>query len=197
MARRPSRGSQYRKDIKTLQRKGLYTPKTDDVTSYGKKQIRKFADVLAGRASVVKTTEIAARRYNRQGFRTHGDKVVISQPPSTRPHFSKITRQITVNVKLRGKVRRSEIHPMMVGGIDKLREIDTKKFYLSLPLQRYGSRSLDYMNYEDADELIRDVTEYTRNPDLLNFVIKVPRDGMVPRSGKSPFPHAVRGTPRV
>jgi hypothetical protein len=202
MARRSSRDNQYKKDIRRLEKLGLYHPKTDHVTDYGKKQIRKYSDVLSGRATVVRAkggrvhvaSDIATKtkiykqlsaaeraKAYRGILRVKGDRIVVAQPPSTRPRFSAKTGEITVDVKNVGVIKRGRLVPVKIQSIDDLRRLDSKGFYFALPLRKYGSRTTDWINYEDIDELIQDITAYYRKPQLARYVVLVPKGEFEPR----------------
>lgn len=205
MARRVRRDvKQYRKDIKKLGRLGLYNPKsgTDVVTSYGKKQVSKYSDVLAGRASVVRAKggrvhiasdlktrkkvfkELSAAqraRTYRGVLRVKGDRIIVQQPPSAKPRFNKSSGEITVDVKNVGQIKRGRLVPVKINNIDDLRNLESKGFYFGLPLRKYGQRDIDWINYEDVDELIRDITAYYRKPSLARYVVLIPKGDLTPR----------------
>jgi len=186
---------QYRKDISKLKRLGLYAPKSDKVTSYGKKQVREYSDVLAGRATVVKakggrvhvSTDIktkkkifkelsAAQRAStyRGILRVKNDRIIVKSPPDKKPRFNKRTGEIDIDVKNVGKVVRGRLVPVKITDIDDLHRIEMSGYYLALPLW-HGT-----ITYDDVDELIRDLTEYFHKPSLARYVILVPKKGFVP-----------------
>lgn len=204
MARRarPRDAKQYRKDIKKLERAGLYHPKSDAVTSYGKKQVSRFRDVLSGRATVVrakagrvhvasdlksrkrifKELSAAERAKTYRGvLKVKGDRIIVQQPPSAKPRFNKSTGEITVDVKNVGQIKRGRLVPVKINSIDDLRRLESKGFYFGLPLRKYGSRTIDWINYEDVDELIQDITAYYRKPDLARYVVLIPKGDPSPR----------------
>jgi hypothetical protein len=203
MARQKSRSAQQKSDLKKLQRLGLYNPKSDKVTAYGKSQIRKFSDVLSGRATVVKATagkvhiasDIKTRKKITKGLsasyrasayrgvlRVKGDRIIVAQEPSTKPRFDKRTGEITIDVKNVGEIKRGRLVPVKISNIDDLRNLESEGYYFGLPLRKYGSRTIDWINYEDVDELIRDITQYYRKTELARYVVLIPKGKLKPRA---------------
>lgn len=206
MSKRPkSRDAQYRSDVKKLKRLGLYNPKTDHATSYGKSQIRKYSDVLAGRATVVKAkagkvhiaSDIATRKkihkelsasYRASAFRgilrVKNDRIIVAQEPSTKPRFDKRTGEITLDVKNVGEIKRGRLVPIKISNIDDLRNLESEGFSFSIPLKKFGARHIDWINYDDVNELIRDITAYYRKPSLARYVVLVPKGDFKARGAR-------------
>lgn len=191
---RPTRrdAKQYRTDARKLKRLGLYEPKSDKVTSYGKSQVRKFADVLAGRATVVKAkggrvhvaTDLktkkkifkelsaAQRASEYKGIlRVKRDRIIVNSPPDKRPKFNARTGEIDIDVKNVGKVVRGRLVPVRISDIDDLRRLESSGYYFALPLWH------STITYDDVNELIKDLTEYYRKPSLARYVVLVPKKG--------------------
>lgn len=199
MARQKSRAAQQKSDIKKLARLGLYKPKTDHVTAYGKSQIRKYSDVLAGRATVVrakatsypasniktrKRIKIAisaakqAKAY-RGILRVRDDKIVVNYPADKKPKFNKRTGEIDVDVKNVGEVVRGRIVPVSLRSPEDLRRLESAGYYFLLPL-KHGS-----ISYQDVNDLITDIQRYGFRKDhvkrlraqqkLTEIVVLVPR----------------------
>lgn len=200
MAKRPTRrdAKQYKSDIKKLKRLGLYNPETDRVTKYGKSQVKKYADVLAGRATVVKAkggrvhvfTDLktkkkvfkelsAAQRASeyRGILRVKKDRIIVNTPPDKRPRFNKRTGEIDIDVKNVGKIVRGRLVSVKITDIDDLRRVESSGYYFALPLW-HGT-----ITYDDVDELIQDITAYYRRPSLARYVILVPKRSFEPRRG--------------
>lgn len=180
----------YKADIAKLKRLGLYHPKTDHVTSYGKKQIREYKDVLSGRATVVKakggrvhvSTDLktkkrvykelsaAQRASEYKGIlRVKNDRIIVNTPPDKRPRFNKRTGEIDIDVKNVGRIVRGRLVPVKITNIDDLRRIESDGYYFSLPLHH------STITYDDVDELIQDITAYYRKPQLARYVVLVPK----------------------
>jgi hypothetical protein len=207
MPRRKSRDATTKQQLKKLERLGLYSPKTDHVTSYGKKQIKKYRDVLEGTATVVRAksgrvhiaSDIATRKKitkqlsaaeraksYRGILRVKGDRIIVQSAPSTKPRFMKSTGEITIDVKNVGEIKRGRLVPVKINNIDDLRNLESKGFYFGLPLRKYGSRTIDWINYEDVNELIQDITAYYRKPSLARYVVLIPRGKLTPREYTRP-----------
>jgi hypothetical protein len=196
MARTKSRSAQYKADVKKLKRLGLYNPTSDTETRYGRSQINKYSDVLAGRTTVVrakagpvhiasdiktrkKITKELSASYRASAYRgvlrVKGDRIIVAQEPSTKPRFDKRTGEITIDVKNVGEIKRGRLVPVKISNIDDLRNLESDGYYFGLPLRKYGSRTIDWINYEDVDELIRDITQYYRKPQLGRYVVLIPK----------------------
>lgn len=190
MAKRPTRrdAKQYRDDVKKLKRLGLYEPKSDKVTSYGKKQVSKFSDVLSGRATVVRAKGGTVRVTNAKGerikkelsaaqrassykgiLRVKKDRIIVNAPPDKRPRFNKRTGEIDIDVKNVGKIVRGRLVPTRISDVDDLRKLESAGYYFALPLW-HGT-----ITYDDVNELIQDITAYYRKPQLARYVILVPK----------------------
>jgi hypothetical protein len=207
MPRRPNRDATVKRDLKKLQRLGLYTPKTDHVTDYGKRQLSKFRNVLSGTATVVRaksgrvhvasdivtrkkiTKELSAaeRAKSYKGIlRVKGDRIIVQSAPSTKPRFNARTGEITIDVKNVGEIKRGRLVPVKINSVDDLRALDSGGFYFALPLRKYGQRTIDWINYEDVNELIQDITAYYRKPSLARYVVLIPKGKLTPREYKRP-----------
>jgi len=81
----PSYGRrEFRRDLGRLQRSGLISDKVDvksqNVTDYMLRTIRKFGDVLQGKAQTVKVTPKEKKYYKETGHRTKGHVAIIETP---------------------------------------------------------------------------------------------------------------------
>lgn len=201
MPRLTSREKQQRKDIARLKRLGLYKPKAPmarnvPVTSHATKVIRKYRDVLAGRATVVKAkggevhvasdirtrakitkrlSAAARAKYYSGILRVKGDRIVVSQGKEAKPRFDKKSGEITIDVKNVGEIKRGRVVPIRIQDIDDLRRIESAGFVFGLPLRKFGSNTIDWQYYEDVDELIQDITKYYRNKKLARYVVLIPK----------------------
>ncbi|MDE2101029.1 MAG: hypothetical protein KGL39_27530 [Patescibacteria group bacterium] len=73
---------EFRHDVAILKRKGLidkqiYDARSVKPTKYLKSQIKKFADVIAGKATPVKVNKAKAKDYARQGYTVKNGRVVV------------------------------------------------------------------------------------------------------------------------
>lgn len=72
---------QFRKDVAALKRKGLldkiYDARSVTPTKYLKSQIKKFSDVLAGKAQTVKVNKKKQSQYRERGFKVKNGRVVV------------------------------------------------------------------------------------------------------------------------
>lgn len=86
----------FRKDVAKLKKLGLTSKKVDarsqQATRYMVNQVRKFADVLSGKAAVITVPKSEKPYYQNAGHRTKGHKVVVQTP-----HGEKARRAKPVN----------------------------------------------------------------------------------------------------
>jgi hypothetical protein len=72
---------QFRKDVAALKRKGLidklYDARSVTPTKYLKSQIKKFSDVLTGKAQTVKVNKKKQAQYRERGFKVKNGRVVV------------------------------------------------------------------------------------------------------------------------
>lgn len=75
---------QFKRDLKKLQKRGLISKKVDvatqETTRYMLSTIRKFSDVLTGKAQVLSVPKAEKNQYKESGHRTKGNRVVIETP---------------------------------------------------------------------------------------------------------------------
>lgn len=178
---RESAAKQTKKDLAKLRKLGLYEPKGSAVTAHGKSIIRKYRDVLSGRATIVRAkpskTESAkqrAREY-KGTFRVRGDKIIVSHPPTSKPRFSAKTGEITIDVKNVGQIKRGRLTPFKINSIDDLRRINRDGFYFGMPFKRFGSGETDWLQYDDVEELINDMAAYPSYKNWATYVVLIPK----------------------
>lgn len=200
MPRLSARVKSKLKDLRRLERLGLYNPKEpisrSHITSHAEKLLRKFAPVLSGKATVVTAkagtvqiaSEVATRKpilkklsarqraaYYRSVDTVVGDKIVVPVKKGEHPRFNKKTGEIEVDMKVSGKTRRARLLPIRITSIDDLRRIDSTGQVFGLPIRHFGSDVVNWSFYEDVEELIQDITLYYRNTKLARYVVLVPK----------------------
>jgi hypothetical protein len=110
-SRTKAQAARDKKALQTLKNTGLYNGKIDlrkAPTPYQKGQIRKFADVIAGKASVVRPKNPSAYRGK---FVTKGDKVIVPRAKGERIGLSK-TGKITRTRKTPRGPRKATVIPV-------------------------------------------------------------------------------------
>ena len=98
--------------LKELKKQGLYHGDLrKNPTRYAKSLIKKFSEVLGGRAAVVKTGSKAAKEY-KEGYQTSRDKVIVPKVAGETFTFNKKTKRIESKYVMPGGERaRSVIEP--------------------------------------------------------------------------------------
>ena len=145
--------------LKILREKGLYKPKNSraEPTKYGRGILRRFADVISGKASVV--TAKSEKRGNKgfkearsykQGDQSRGtvrvvrNKIIVPTQAGEQARFSKkgvrVTRTIGDAVYVREPFKSSTSTPQKI--YDQLQPGDR----ISVPLNR-GRRGVEWMNF--------------------------------------------------
>jgi hypothetical protein len=98
---------QFRKDLAKLKKKGLVSKKIDarsqTATRYMLGQVRKFADVLSGKAAVLTVPKHEKSYYKETGHRTKGSKVVVQTPHGETARRSKPVNGIPAYQTSKGK----------------------------------------------------------------------------------------------
>jgi hypothetical protein len=110
-SRSKAQAARDKKALKTLKASGLYSGKTDlrrSPTPYQKSQIRRFADVITGKATVVRPKSPSAYRGK---FDVKGDKVIVPRAKGERIGLSK-TGKITRTRKTPRGPRKATIIPV-------------------------------------------------------------------------------------
>ncbi|MGE3388105.1 MAG: hypothetical protein AB7K41_15350 [Bdellovibrionales bacterium] len=161
MARNSDSRQAEKRALKKLREKGLYTPKDARAapTKYGRSMIRKYRDVLDGRATVITIPKTKrskgwkAARDNADpslGVYAHRNKLVV--PKNEREHISWSTKKKTYRVSfwstdkttryVREPVKRKISNPAQI----KLREGQR----ISIPFNRPG-RGIEWMNLTEQE----------------------------------------------
>jgi hypothetical protein len=162
--------------LKTLQKTGLYTGKIDfrrAPTPYQKSQIRKFSDVIAGKAAVVRPQDPKAYRDT---FRTKGDAVIIPRDKGEKIGLSK-TGKITRTRKTRtGKQKRTiipSVRPKKIKPGAKPRGLPAPApgkamvFYLPFRRGRGKGQTTQWIRFS-YDGLKRFLHEYDLTPEQMS-----------------------------
>lgn len=88
---------QFRSDVAKLKKKGLVSKTIDarsqEATRYMRNQVRKFADVLAGRAQVLHVPKSEKQYYQESGFKTKGRNVIVPTPNKEKVRRVKATKE--------------------------------------------------------------------------------------------------------
>lgn len=195
---------QVRSDLSKLKKLGLYKPKAPGpvkVTDYGLRQRSKYRDVLAGRATVVKSkagkvhvaSDIATRKaitkklsagrrasFYRGTLQIKGDRIVVPHSASQRPRFDAKTGTITIDVKNAGVISRGQLRPISLKSSDDLRRLEARGMVFHLPFARRtlgGGHSIDWLTWSDVEELIQDMTAYgTKYKNWPKYVVLSPAE---------------------
>lgn len=101
----------FRRDVAKLKAKGLVSKRIDaraqKPTRYMQGQVKKYGDVLEGKAAVIKLPKRSAAKEFSEKFRTKGRSVVVPIRKGEKLGYSKATGEISASSKIGGKrVRR-------------------------------------------------------------------------------------------
>lgn len=90
----------FRHDVARLKSLGLVSKRVDArkqrETKYMKSQVRKFSDVLEGRAQVVKAPRSVVKQYS-DAYRTKGGRVVVPTEKNEKAFYSTKTQRIAAS----------------------------------------------------------------------------------------------------
>lgn len=151
MSSKKSDRAQYQSGLKKLREVGLYTGKADarkKPSPYLKSILKKYSDVLSGKAIVVENK--AAAKLYKGTFRTSGDLVIIPKAKGEKIYASKKTGEITTTRKFGKQTIKSTMLP---GGGTASEAKNKAKGYYVLHLKHGG------MRFQSYDEMVRTVNE--------------------------------------
>jgi hypothetical protein len=129
-----------KKALKTLKKSGLYTGKLDfrrAPTPYQKGQIRKYADVIAGKAAVVRPRDPGSYREH---FAVKGDAVIVPRGKGEKIGLSK-TGKITRTRRTRSGAQKRTIVPL------RARKIKPGERRIGLPQPAPGKALVFYLPF--------------------------------------------------
>lgn len=162
---------QQRRDLARLKSRGLYSGDArKKPTAYGKSLLKKFADVLGGRAAPVKTGSKIAKAYKEAGFQTRREKVIIPKKPKDRVVFSKKSGRISRTTRTAtGEKSKQIIEPIGKSGdiraLPKARK--GKQTFYAVP---FGSAKNQYIvrfsSFEELQTFMQPYERKERNPYL-------------------------------
>lgn len=163
MPRRSSPKSQRAKEIKAVRKlrdAGLISKRVNvrkKPTSAVKSALRKFADVVSGKASVIKVPPKVAKGL-KGSVRTKGNLVIIEKQKGERLRYDAESEKIigTRKVGKRHYTRRIERD---LAGIKPAR-VGARRYYV-VPFQRSGG-DVDYLKFDDLAELENFMGEYEK-----------------------------------
>lgn len=181
-----SQAARLKKDRAKLRSLGLLSKKVDlrkKPTTYQKKLIERYRDVLTGKAKIVKAKDASAASKFKKTYDVTGDKIIVPVRKGERIQYSEKKNEIVATRKERGKTIRTtrisegELAPLEKGqywvvpfaGGQRFRTNDFKtlldfmKFYESKPDRPYKNwrRFVEIEDYEDADDETINIKRYT------------------------------------
>ena len=105
----------FRSDVAKLKAKGLVSKRVDarkqQPTRYMQGQVKKFSDVLSGKATVIHTPKRAQAKEFAEKFRTKGKAVVVPTRKGEKLTYSKKYGDISASQKVGGKTVHRYIAP--------------------------------------------------------------------------------------
>lgn len=105
----------FRSDIAKLKAKGLVSKRVDartqKPTRHMREQVKKFSDVLSGKATVVHTPKRAQAKEFAEKFRVKGKSVVVPTRKGEKLTYSKTYNDISASQKVGGKTVHRYIAP--------------------------------------------------------------------------------------
>ena len=143
-----------------MKRKGLYTGDTRRPTKYGKSLLRKFADVLSGRAEVVTVSRKGkskgykeAHAYanaSREDIRVVRNRIVVPVNPGETVSFSRKTGRVRVSRTIGGEKFIRERFKQPLTGPNSYKLKGNERF--AVPFYRRGQIEWYYYTQEDFQE---------------------------------------------
>lgn len=122
-----------------------------------KSALKKFADVISGKAAVIKVPKHVARSM-KDGNRVKGDLVVIEKQKGERFRYDEDAERI-VGTRRAGQRTFTRTIERDLGAIKPART-GTRRYYVA-PFQRAGG-DIDYLKFDDLEELNRFMAEYEK-----------------------------------
>lgn len=150
---------QLQKNINILKRAGLYRPiKIGAPTDYARRIVKRFKDVVEGRAHVVKVpTRAIAKEFEQ--FRTKANRVVVPTDMYGKPRYSKKEKAL---VKQRettsGEKLSLKITPKKINEENEIPTLGKNQAY-AVPFQR-GGRKVHIVTFSNKEELLTFLKEY-------------------------------------
>jgi hypothetical protein len=155
----------FRSDVAKLKSKGLVSARVDaraqKPTRHMREQVKKFEDVLSGRAKVVHTPKRSQAKEYADAFRVKGKSVVVPVEKGETVRFNKSSGKIVGTRRAYGKTIKKEYYTKRLDSVKDLPQ--GKGILYSVPLGN-GLRSFD-----DLDDLANFMFPYetqARNPYL-------------------------------
>lgn len=143
--------------LERLKAQGLYRGDTSRVTSHGAKVLRRYADVLAGKARVMELRSTAASRPYRGTFRVHGKRVVVAKQKGERIYATKDGKLFSTKRDATGKRIRRRILPN-VGALSREGALPTGPgIFYAVPMGSPGN----YLKFSTPGEMYRRMPEST------------------------------------
>jgi hypothetical protein len=152
----------FRSDVAKLKSKGLVSKRIDargqKPTRYMLGQVKKYNDVLEGRAAVLHVKSKAKAGEFKEVFRTKFDAIVVPKEKGERVTYSKKTGDIRSTRTKYGQKIRKRILKIKINGPDDLRKLERKGLMFAIPLGT-GTR----LRFSEADDLIKFMVGYNYN----------------------------------
>lgn len=153
--------------LKKLKRAGLYTGKVDGrkkLNKYQQQQIAKYADVIAGRAAVLKPKN--ARNYKRL-YRVKGNKVIVPRRKGERLAVKGgeiVSNRKVGKTKVRGRLKRV--------GRGQVPARPEKPVMYAIPFRVRGSDELRWLRFPQWEALKDFMLAYERYKDWEDYVLE-------------------------
>lgn len=172
-AERKARDKAARSDLAKLKAKGLYNGdlRKQKPTRYGRNLVRRFADVLTGKAAVVTTSTKAGLEYRKHGFRGKGNRIVVEKAPTDRIVFNKRTGAID-----RYSSRYGDRHKetLLAGEPRALKAARGKQIFYTMPFGREPNQyRIRFDSFDELQKFMQPYEQKATNPflDWQNYVI--------------------------
>lgn len=148
--------AKLKRQRKQLRELGLINPKTNlrkKISNADKRNIRKFSDVLTGKATVIAApTKKDAKRYAAK-YRTKGDKVVVPRRKGEKLKWNEKLGEIVGRRKEHGKIITRELPPSGPSEIQRSKVSD--HVYYTIPFMRGGGEErFTFSNWQDLENFM-------------------------------------------
>lgn len=155
----------FRSDVAKLKKMGLVgkgskkiDARSQKPTRYMREQIKKYQDVLDGKAKVVSTKKYSEAKKFSKKYRTKFNKVIVAAKKDETLRYAPKQKKIIGTRTVKGKKVKREITSKIVTGRERIPE--DKSVLYTIPV---GNARMSFDTYEDLKEFMEPY-EYSLNP---------------------------------
>jgi hypothetical protein len=166
-------------DVAKLKKAGLVSAKVDprkqDATDYMKRQIRKYNDVISGKAQSVKIKatkdkSVAQIKKEYSQFKSKGERIVVPVRKGDKVTFS-TKRGLGTTRRAYGKLFRVQyIKNLNTPDMAQLKELQSKGYSFSIGFRNHVMGTTTYRYWSNPEEMSRDMAQYNNYKDWQKYI---------------------------